>query len=758
MDKKENTDGHVAQPSSYAAGFKGVLVASQHVFAAMPVARGIKSLLKLNQKNGIDCPSCAWPDPDGHRSAIGEFCENGAKAIADEATTRKIGLPFFQNYSVAQLTEKSDFWLGQQGRLCEPMVIKPGDTHYQPISWQQAFELIAKELNSLSHPNEAVFYTSGRSSNEAAYLYQLFVRAFGTNNLPDCSNMCHESSGVALHQTIGIGKGTVTLADFEKAELIIIMGQNPGTNHPRMLSSLEAAKNNGAKIVSINPLLEPGLLAFRNPQKLTGYFGQASHVTDLYLQLKINSDLALLKAANALLIKKAAQVPQVIDADFIEKKTEGYAAFKEVLEKIDIHELITETGLSPAQVQEFVELLAQSKKIIICWAMGLTQHQNAVATIREAVNLVLLKGAIGKEGAGLCPVRGHSNVQGDRSVGIMHKTSEKLNEALQNRYKFSPPTQSGYDVTEAIHALYNKQAKVLIALGGNLLSAAPDTTYSSQAFKNCRLTVQISTKLNRSHLHHGQIGLILPCLGRTDIDTQGGQQQYVSTENSMGVVQKSMGVLQPVSENLMSEPAIVARMAAHTLGDKVADIPWTKFENDYSLIRAEIAAVIKDFENYEQRLAQDGGFYLENGPRIGQFQSKNSKAQFSVNSWTPQQLAPGALLMMTIRSHDQFNTTVYGLNDRYRGIFNERKVLFINQKDMDERGLKAYEKVTLASYRHGTKRLAADFKIVPYNIPQGCVASYFPEANVLVPIGMQAHESGTPVSKSVEIFIEKNEN
>jgi molybdopterin-dependent oxidoreductase alpha subunit len=745
----------VTETPKKAVGIPGILASVKHVFGAMPIARGFGVLKNLNQKGGIDCPSCAWPDPDGKRSALGEFCENGAKAIADEATSKKITLPFFQRYSVDELSDKSDYWLGNQGRLSSPMVIMPGDSHYKKIDWEEAFELVAKELNSLNDPNEAIFYTSGRSSNEAAFLYQLFVRAFGTNNLPDCSNMCHESSGVALSKTLGIGKGSVTLDDFDKADLIVIMGQNPGTNHPRMLSSLEKAKENGAKIVAINPLYEAGLLGFKNPQSVKGLLGNGTSIADLYLQIKINGDLALLKVLNHLLTKaEEAQPGMILNREFINQNTQGYEAFLQESSQININELVADTQLPFAEIQAFLDLIISSKKIIVCWAMGLTQHKNSVATIQEVVNLLLLKGSIGIEGGGTCPVRGHSNVQGDRTVGIMHKPSAQLNAALQANFGFTPPQDSGYDVVEAIHAMYTNKAKVFFALGGNFLSASPDTEYTAKALQNCNLTVHVSTKLNRSHLIHGKVGLILPCLGRTDLDEINGQAQYVSTENSMGVVQKSQGILKPVSEFLLSEPSIIAKLAKATLGNKFA-IDWYIFASDYMAIRKSISKTISGFKDYETKLQQDGGFYLPNGPRIGEFTTKAGKALFTINKYSKIALKPEEFLMMTIRSHDQFNTTVYGLNDRYRGIFNERRIVFMNKEDMDTFGFETYEKVNLINDFGMKTRIAERFIVVPYSIPKSCVATYFPEANVLVPIDSMADESQTPTSKSVIIRIEK---
>jgi molybdopterin-dependent oxidoreductase alpha subunit len=738
-----------------AVGWPGVWAAGQHVFGAMPVGRGLKALLNLNQMGKVDCPSCAWPDPDTGRSKLGEYCENGAKAIAEEATTRKIGAAFFQRYSVAEMAQKSDFWLGQQGRLSHPMVLRPGTTHYEPIAWQEAFALVAENLNQLSSPDQAVFYTSGRSSNEAAFLYQLFVKAFGTNNLPDCSNMCHESSGVALSETLGLGKGSVTLEDFEKAEVIIIMGQNPGTNHPRMLSSLEKAKANGAQVVAINPLFETGLLGFKNPQSLSGMLGSGTALADLYLQVKINGDLPLLKAILACLWQKEKQQPgQVFDLPFIATHTQNFETFTKQFEELNTEELLRAAGIPMPQAMALVELLAAKSRIIVCWAMGLTQHKNAVATIKEVVNLLLVKGAIGKPGAGTCPVRGHSNVQGDRSVGIIHKPSPALSAAIHKEFGFLPPTQQGYDVVEAIGAMHAGHAKVFVALGGNFYSASPDSGFTAEALNRCKLSVQISTKLNRSHLVTGQTALILPCLGRTDIDYQAAGEQFVSTENSMGVVQKSQGVLVPVADTLRSEPSIVAHLAFATLGSRLA-IPWLAFAADYSLIRKAIANTVEGFEHYENRLKNEGGFYLPNPPREGRFKTPSGKALFSVNHWHKIELKPHEFLMMTIRSHDQFNTTIYGLNDRYRGVYNERRIIFIHPEDMKSRGFQEYEQVDIVSHYGQQRRVAEGFALVPYNIPLGCLATYFPEANVLVPLEEVADFSQTPISKSVVVRLEK---
>lgn len=736
-----------------AVGIPSIVSSIKHVFGQMPVLRGLKVLSNLNQKGGIDCPSCAWADPDGKRSGLGEYCENGAKAIADEATNTKADRNLFEKYTISQLSEMSDFELGKQGRLLEPLIRRAGSDVYEPIGWNEAFHLIAEKLHALSSPDEAIFYTSGRSSNEAAFLYQLFVREFGTNNLPDCSNMCHESSGVALTQTLGLGKGSVTLDDFEHAEVILIMGQNPGTNHPRMLSSLEAAKLNGATIISVNPLIEPGLVAFKNPQKVGGILGSGTHLTDHYIQIRINGDLALLKALMLLVCKAEEKNPgTVFDHDFISRNTEGVEEMKSDLRNYSLLQLSEDCGISIEEIETLSKIIIEKKKIIVCWAMGITQHKNAVYTIREITNLLLLKGSIGKPGAGVCPVRGHSNVQGDRTMGIFHLPPQKLVSRLKEVFGFDPPVNKGLDVVESIKAMHEGSAKVFFALGGNLLAAAPDTNYTADAFRNCELTVQVSTKLNRSHLVTGKTALLLPCLGRTDRDIQPAGEQFLSTENSMGVVQKTQGVLKPLSVDMKSEPYIIANMAHAVLGKK-SKTDWLKLAENYDNIRDLIAKTIDGFEDMNTKVRKAGGFYLPNGPREAEFKTSTGKALFTVNPWKKIELKENELLMMSIRSHDQFNTTIYGLNDRYRGIHNERRIIFMNKDDILQRGLKEYDVVDLCSNYEGVERKAEKFIVIGYSIPRQCVATYYPESNPLVPLHSVADLSNTPTSKSVVIQI-----
>ncbi len=709
-------------------------------------------MLQLNQFDGYDCPGCAWPDPDAER-AVAEFCENGAKAVAEEGTKERVGPEFFARHSVAELSERSDFWLGKQGRLTHPMILKKGATHYQPISWDEAFAMLGRELNALSSPDEAVFYTSGRTSNEAAFLYQLFVREFGTNNLPDCSNMCHESSGSGLSETIGIGKGTVTLDDFARAQVVMVIGQNPGTNHPRMLTALQQAKRAGAKIVAVNPLPEAGLLRFKNPQEILSSLGKGTPLADLFLQVRINGDVALLQGLGKAILEEERKRPgKVVDRSFVEGRTENHRAYADNLTGVSWEEIAAGAGVSEEQIRAAADLFIGAERIIVCWAMGLTQHENAVDNIREVVNVLLLRGSIGKPGAGVCPVRGHSNVQGDRTMGIYEKPTAKFLDALDKATGIRAPRAHGFDVVDTIHALHDGRAKVFLAMGGNFLSATPDTEYTAAGLRRARLTAHVSTKLNRAHLVAGEEALILPCLGRTERDVQRAGEQFVSTENSMGVVQMSRGRMPPASEHLISEPQVVARLAQATLGAK-SNVPWARLTDDYDRIRELIAKVVPGTEKYNERVRRPGGFYLPNGPREGRFTTAAGKARFTVHPLPRAKLEPGQLLMMTVRSHDQYNTTIYGLQDRYRGLADERRVVLLNREDIAALGLHDKQVVDLTSHFRGQARTARRFVVVPYDIPRGCACTYFPEANALVPSGQVAHTSNTPASKSVVITV-----
>jgi molybdopterin-dependent oxidoreductase alpha subunit len=749
-----NPKFRLSSPKKKAVGVDAVTSAMHHLADEIGLAKGLKLISKMNQKGGFDCSGCAWPDPDGHRSALGEYCENGAKALAEEATSKKVDEDFFKKHSVEEISTWSDYKIGKSGRVIYPMYLAKGSSHYNRISWEKACELIGDKFGELSHPDEAVFYTSGRTSNEAAFLYQLLARTWGTNNLPDCSNMCHESSGSGLTETLGIGKGSVTLEDLHKAEVILVMGQNPGTNHPRMLAALEKCKKNGGKIVSVNPIPEAGNNTFVDPQSPVAILKGGTKLTDLYLQIKINADVALLKAVMIKLLELEQEHPgRVIDSSFIHSKTAGFSDLKNHLNGQDFDFLVGQTGLDEKAVMALVDLIAFKRKIIICWAMGITQQTNGVENVREIVNLLLLKGSIGIEGGGTCPVRGHSNVQGDRTMGIYEKPSESFLANLDNAFNIKSPRVHGYDVVESIEAMHNGKVKVFVAMGGNFVSATPDTIFTGEALQNCELTVQISTKLNRSHVVTGQEALILPCLTRSELDIYNGVQQFVSVENSMGIVHSSKGTFEPASKELLSEAVIVSKIGMAI--EKTKIINWFELVSHNDEIRKKIEEVIPGFENFNERIKNSSGFYLPNCSREQQFNTIDGKAKFTVNEAPNNQLPKDRFALMTIRTHDQYNTTIYGLDDRYRGIFNERRIVMMHPKDMEDQGLKSMDVVDVIGHWKGKERIAYQFKIVPYDIAIGCVATYFPEANVLVPVDHVARISNTPVSKYIEVSFRK---
>ena len=743
-----------------AAGLPAIYQTMRFGLREMGLVRAFRTLLALNKKKGFDCQSCAWPSPDEHRK-VAEFCENGAKAVADEATTKRLTEEFFRQHSLDDLRSRSDFWLGQQGRLTQPLIKPAGAKHYQPIAWDNAFQLIATELNALPSPNAAAFYTSGRTSNEAAFLYQLFVRQFGTNNLPDCSNMCHESSREALGEVIGVGKGCVTLADFARTDAIFIIGQNPGTNHPRMLDSLQQAKEVGAKIVSINPMPEIGNFQFKNPQDLKNplraaklLFGEGQKLSDLWLPIRINGDVAVLKGIMKEMLAEERKRPgSVFDLEFIKNFTADFDRFIEDLESASWDDILVSSGVTREEIRAAAEIAINSKRIICCWAMGLTQHRNAVGTIQEIMNFLLLGGNIGRPGAGPCPVRGHSNVQGDRTMGIWERMDDTFMKKLGHEFNFDPPREHGTDTVETIKQMHRGAIRVFIAMGGNFLSASPDTEFTAKALQTCRLTAHVATKLNRSHLITGEIALILPCLGRSEIDRQASGEQFVTVEDSMGIINSSRGVLEPASDQLRSEPAIIAGLARVTLG-KRSSVDWEGLIGDYDRTRDHIEHVIPGFENFNTRIAQDI-FYLPNDARDHRkFNNEIGKALFTVHPIPRNEMSPGRFILMTIRSHDQFNTHIYGLDDRYRGIYNGRRVLFMNPEDVKEAGLTQGQIVDLTShFGESEKRHARHFQIAPYPIARGCTATYFPEGNVLVPINSVAERSNTPTSKFVVISI-----
>ncbi|WP_075735742.1 FdhF/YdeP family oxidoreductase [Streptomyces acidiscabies] len=740
----------VGGPKHAAAGLPAVGHSLRMAQQQMGVKRTALTLLRVNQKEGFDCPGCAWPEPD-HRHAA-EFCENGAKAVAEEATLRRVTPEFFAEHSVDDLATRSGYWLGQQGRLTHPMYLPEGADHYEPVSWDRAFAIMGEEFDRLGSPDEAVFYTSGRTSNEAAFLYQLFARELGTNNLPDCSNMCHESSGSALSETIGIGKGSVLLEDLYQADLIIVAGQNPGTNHPRMLSALEKAKASGAKVISVNPLPEAGLEKFKNPQTVKGMTTGAP-LTDLFLQIRIGGDQALFRLLNKLIL----ETPEALDDAFIAEHTHGFEEFAETAKAADWDETLAATGLTRAEIEETLRMVLASERTIVCWAMGLTQHKHSVPTIREVVNFLLLRGNIGRPGAGVCPVRGHSNVQGDRTMGIFERPAPAFLDALEKEFGFAPPRGHGYDVVRAIRALRDGEAKLFFAMGGNFVSASPDTDVTEAAMRKARLTVHVSTKLNRSHVVTGARALILPTLGRTERDLQGSGEQFVTVEDSMGMVHASRGRLKPASAQLLSEPAIVCRLARRVLKDRTTT-PWEEFEKDYASIRDRIARVIPGFEDFNARVAHPGGFTLPHAPRDERrFPTATGKANFTSAPVEFPELPEGRLLLQTLRSHDQYNTTIYGLDDRYRGIKNGRRVVMVNPQDAERLNLKDGAYVDLVGeWRDGVERRAPGFRVVVYPTARGCAAAYYPETNVLVPLDATADTSNTPASKSVVVRLEQS--
>ncbi len=745
-------DMKLTDPKSWAAGIPAVISSLDHILREAGPLRGIKGLLEMNQSGGFDCPSCAWPDPDGDRS-FAEFCENGAKSLASEATQKLADAKFFASHSVEDLAAQSDHWHEHQGRIAMPMILRQGSSHYQPISWKEAFEIIASHLTALESPNQAVFYTSGRASNEAAFLYQLFARSYGTNNLPDCSNMCHESSGLAMSDAIGIGKGTVTLDDLVHADAILCVGQNPGTNHPRMLSTLEEAVKHGAKIVSINPLKEAGLVGFIHPQHpVATILGRASALSSSFIRVRINGDLALFRGLAKVLFERESLEPgSVIDKSFIKEHTLHFEAYRDLVGETSWSDITRMSGVDEMEIRALATTVLEGKrKLVTCWAMGLTQHRNAVATIREVINVHLLLGAIGRPGAGLCPVRGHSNVQGDRTMGIFEKMPEAFLAALDRECGISSPRDHGYDTVAAIHAMHRGAAKVFFALGGNFLQASPDTDFTAAALRNCELTVHVSTKLNRSHLVTGRTALILPCLGRSERD---GDGQFVTCENSMGVVQMSSGVLAPASPDLRSEVEIIAGLAAAVDHPENGPVPWLWLAEDYDRIRSLIERVVPGFENYSARASQSGGFYLPNPAKQRVWETPTRKASFGLAAMDVFTVAPGRLVLQTLRSHDQFNTTIYGMDDRYRGIGNARRIILVNPEDLKERGIAPCAQVDITSFWGDERRTAKSFTAIPYETPRGSAAAYFPEANVLVPIGSQGEGSGTPTSKAVEIEI-----
>lgn len=733
----------VSKKKDTAAGYSAVFHAMTH---AVP-NRGLLPLITMNKPGGVDCPGCAWPEPDHHDLNIQEYCENGAKAIAEETTSDRADRDFWARYTIEELREKTDHWLGKRGRITEPMLYdrSSGDEHYRPVSWERAFEIIRDQLTTTA-PEEAVFYTSGKASNEAAYAYQLLARRMGSNNLPDCGNLCHETTGTALSATLGLGKGSVTIDDIHTTDLFISVGQNPGTNHPRGLTALTRCKENGGKIIAINPMPEAGLMHFREPQEAATLLGRKHKLADQYMQVRLDGDRALFQAVNKELIKRDA-----LDHQFIERFTSGFEETKKHLLSLDDRELEVASGISRKEILAMVEKIVDADTMVISWTLGVTQHVDAVATIQEMVNTLLLTGNIGKPGVGTAPLRGHSNVQGNRTVGIWEKMPEHFLQALQDHFGFDVPREHGHDTVDSLRAMRDGKVKFFMSLGGNLVRVASDTGVVERGMAANELTVHLSTKPNGSHAWPGEKSLILPVRARTDKDMQAGGHQGITVEDSVGKVHISYGHRTANDDlDLRSEVDIICSIGRETFGDDF----WQPMIDDYGVILDHIEATIAGFEDYNRRLEKPGGFYLPNGPRERTFNTDDGKAHITVNPVNAVQVPEGHFMMNTVRSHDQYNSTIYGLNDRYRGIKNGRRVVFVNPQDLREQGLKDGDMVDLVSEWHGEVRRAPNFRVVAYDHARGCVSTYFPEANQLIPLDHTVKGSNTPVSKSTIIRME----
>ncbi len=761
------TVSFIGKKSSAAGGWGALKSCGKRLLESGSPLSGARTMLKANQPDGFDCPGCAWGDP-AHGSSF-EFCENGVKAVSWEATEKRATPDFFAAHTVSELKKLSDYELELNGRLTHPMRYDVASDRYLPVAWEDAFAEIGQVLKSLDSPNRAEFYTSGRASNEAAYLYQLFVRVYGTNNFPDCSNMCHEASGIALKHSIGVGKGTVLLEDFEKADAIFVIGQNPGTNHPRMLGDLRRAAMRGADVVVFNPVREKGLERFSDPQdKIEMLRGGATEIASHYYQPRLGGDMAAVRGMAKVVFAAedaavAAGAAAVLDHEFLTQHCTGLADYRAAVDATTWAEIEDQSGLSRADIERAAGVYMRADRVICTWAMGVTQHIHSVATIREISNFMLLRGNIGREGAGLCPVRGHSNVQGDRTVGINEKPPEAFLDSLEKRFGFDVPRQTGHNVLAAIGAMLDGSAQAFIGLGGNFARATPDSTLVEKALTGLKLTVNIATKPNHSHLMPGDVSYILPCLGRTEMDLNSlGNSQLVTVEDSMSMVHGSAGINRPASPHLLSEVAIIAGIAEATVGNAV--VGWAALADDYDLIRDHIEATIPGFEDFNTRVRKPRGFLLRNSASHREWSTPTGKATFSAvalpDATVHQQARKGGgrFALQTFRSHDQYNTTVYGLDDRYRGVYGERQVIFIHPEDLKAIGAGACDRVdVVGDYADGISRVAANFRFVPYDIPRGSIAGYYPELNVLVPLGSVGEESDTPTSKSIMVSLRKRE-
>lgn len=765
---QENNGFARIEPYTHPAGGWGALLSVARNLKRQDILKkGSITLLNINQPTGFDCPGCAWPEKKNAHAF--NFCENGAKAVAFEATSKTVTPEYFANHTLSWLSEQSDFFLEDLGRLTDPVRYDAATDKYVAISWDEAFQIIAKHLHALDNPDQAAFYTSGRASNEAAFLYQLFVRSFGTNNFPDCSNMCHETTSVGLLGSIGLGKGTVTLDDFDLADAIFSFGHNPGTNHPRMLGTLREVSKRGGNIIAINPIKERGLERFQDPQApLEMMTNGSTPISRYYFQPKIGGDYALmlgiLKHLNEWDKKVIASgKPSVFDRNFIAVNTIGFDEMIAEVERTEWQDIYTHSGLSAEHLEKLSKLFLESERSIFCWGMGITQHRHGTANVHMLANLLLARGQIGRPGAGLCPVRGHSNVQGDRTMGINELPNPKLLDNIDRVFGIKSPRKNGFGVVETIKAMYEGEVKVFIGLGGNFAVATPDTPYTQEALKKCNLTVHVATKLNRSHLICGQDALILPCLGRTEIDEQLHGPQAITVEDSMSNVHLSAGRNTPISENILSEPDIVARMAEAVLPD--SQVKWKWYIESYDRIRDSIADVFDEFHDFNLRVYEPGGFHLEHPANQHVWNTKSGKAQFMItplnevysdkeNQYAAAYTDSKVYTLMTTRSHDQYNTTLYGLDDRYRGVFGQRRVLFMNQADIDEAGFEANQWVDIESvFSDGVKRIVHSFRIVPYNIPRGSLAAYYPETNPLVALSSHDQYAKIPASKSVPVIL-----
>ncbi len=755
MPERDGRDrGTPSRQPGAAGGLPAVAATLRHA-ARAGLSRTLPALARANQVEGFDCPGCAWPEA-ADRPHV-EFCENGAKAIAHEATKKTIDRVFFAEHSIPELLARSDQWLEAQGRLAEPLYKPAGSEHYEPIAWHAAFDRIGAVLRELGSPNQAIFYTSGRTSNEAAFLWQLFARQYGTNNLPDCSNLCHESSGTGLTEMIGVGKGTVSLEDFARCDLILVIGQNPGTNHPRMLATLQQAARRGCRIVSINPLREPGLVRFKHPQEPLALLGRGTPLAERFVQVRVGGDVALLAGVMKELLALEAERPgRVLDHDFVAAHSEGFDVFASALGDVAWDAIERQSGIARAEIRALAELYAGSENVIACWAMGLTQHRHGVENVQQVMNLLLLRGMVGKPGAGPCPVRGHSNVQGDRTMGIWERPKAAFLDALATEFGFEPPREPGFSSVEAIEALHAGRAHVFVGLGGNFAVATPDHGYVQAGLRRCRLTAHVATKLNRSHLVTGEEALLLPCLGRSERDVTEAGPQIVSVEDSMSCVHRSQGRLPPVAPELKSEPAIVAGIARATFGPEHA-LDWEGFAHDYDTIREHIANVVPGFADMNRRLRGPTGFVLPSGARTRAFDTPSGRAVFRAVALPEITLESGQYLLMTIRSHDQFNTTVYSEDDRYRGIRGDRRVIFLHPEDMARDAITEGAHLDVTSHFEGETRTLRGLRAVPFDLPRGCAAAYFPEANPLVPWRSFAKRSQTPAYKSVPITLRASE-